>query len=105
VFRSVRFGINESHGKGMAFQFNYLQDAGAFVYDSTRGVYRVDFERVKPAVRELTGLIMTVQAEGNYEKAKGLLEKYAVVRPPMQQALDKLKGIPVDIVPVFALDK
>jgi hypothetical protein len=101
----VRFGINESHGKGMAFQFNYLQDAGAFVYDSTRGVFRVDFERVKPAVRELTGLIMTVQAEGNYEKAKGLLEKYAVVRPPMQQALDKLKGIPVDIVPVFALDK
>jgi len=104
VFRSVRFGINESHGKGMAFQFNYLQDAGAFVYDSTRGVFRVDFERVKPAVRELTGLIMTVQAEGNYEKAKRLLEKYAVARPPMQQALDKLKGIPVDIVPVFALE-
>ncbi len=105
VFRSVRFGINESHGKGMAFQFNYLQDAGAFVYDSTRGVFRVDFERVKPAVRELTGLIMTVQAGGDYKKAKELLGKYAVIRPPMQQALERLKDIPVDIAPVFALEQ
>lgn len=104
VFRSVRFGINESHGKGMAFQFNYLLDAGAFAYDSSRGVFGVDFARIKPAVRELTGLIMTVQAQGNYAKAKELLEKYAVVRPSMQHALDNLKGIPVDIAPVFALE-
>jgi len=104
VFRSVRFGINESHGRGMAFQFNFLLDAGGIVFDSTNSVFRVDLERIKPAVRELTGLIMTVQAEGNYEKAKDLLDRYAVIRPAMQQALDKLKGIPVDIAPVFAVE-
>ncbi len=103
VFRSVRFGIKESHGRGMAFQFNYLTDAGAFTYDSTNGTFRVDVERAKHAVRELTGLIMTVQAEGDYQKAKTLLDTYAVIRPPMQQALDRLKDIPVDIAPVFTV--
>jgi hypothetical protein len=105
VFRSVRFGINEAHGRGMALQFNYLVDRGAFLYDSTAGTFAVDFEKVKPAVRELTGLIMTIQAEGNYAKAKELLETSAVLRPPMQHALDHLKDIPVDIAPTFSLDE
>lgn len=104
VFRSVRFGINEAHGRGMAFLFNTLHDAGAFVYDSSTARFRVDFDAIKPAVRDLTGLIMTVQAEGNYTKARQLLETYAVVRPPMQQALDALKDIPVDIAPMFTLE-
>jgi hypothetical protein len=101
VFRSVRFGIKESHGRGMAFQFNYLEDAGAFVYDNATGTFRVDLEKVKPAVRALTALIMTVQAQGDYARAKELLEKYAVIREPMAKALKKLEAIPVDIAPQF----
>ena len=30
AFRSIRFGLNEAHGKGIALQLNYLLDAGAF---------------------------------------------------------------------------
>lgn len=101
VFRSVRFGIKEAHGRGMAFQFNYLSDAGGFVYDEASGTFTVDMQKIKPAVRDLTALIMTVQAEGNYTRAKELLETYAVMRPPMEKALKKLEAIPVDIVPVF----
>lgn len=103
VFRSVRFGINEAHGRGMAFQFNYLSDKGAFVADSSSGTFRVDVERARTAARDLTALIMTVQAEGNYAKAKELLDSYAVIRPDMQRALDRLKSIPVDIAPSFPL--
>jgi hypothetical protein len=105
VFRSVRFGIMESHGRGMAFQFNYLMDAGALAFDSSKAVFSVDLERIKPAVRELTGLIMTVQAAGNYGRAKELLDTYAVIRPPMQQVLDNLNDIPVDIAPVFMVEE
>ncbi len=101
VFRSVRFGIKEAHGRGMAFQFNYLSDAGGFAYDEASGTFTVDMQKIKPAVRDLTALIMTVQAEGNYAKANELLERYAVMRPPMEKALKKLEAIPVDIVPVF----
>jgi hypothetical protein len=31
TFRSLRFGLNEAHGKGTAMQFNFLFDQGAFV--------------------------------------------------------------------------
>ena len=30
AFRSIRFGVNEAHGRGIAIQLNYFLDAGAF---------------------------------------------------------------------------
>ncbi len=102
VFRSVRFGINEAHGKGTAMIFNYLTDEHAFVLNSASGAYAVDFDRVKPAVAKLTGEIMTLQAKGDYDGAKALLDRYAVIRPPMQKILDKLAPVPVDIEPIFS---
>ncbi len=103
MFRSVRFGINEAHGKGVAVQFNYLTDEGAFVYDAGSGMFSVDITKIKEGARTLSGMIMTIQAEGSYDKAKALFDKYAVVREPMQKALDRLKDVPVDIAPVYPL--
>jgi hypothetical protein len=103
VFRSVRFGIKEAHGRGVAVQFNYLTDEGAIRYDERAGTFHIVPARVKDAVRKLTGEILTIQAEGSYDKAKALLERYGVVRPPMQRALDRLKGVPVDIEPSYPL--
>ncbi|HSB27039.1 MAG TPA: hypothetical protein VLE19_04245 [Pyrinomonadaceae bacterium] len=103
MFRSVRFGITEAHGKGVAMQFNYLTDEGAIKYDEKSGTFSVDHENFKKGVTKLTHDLLTLEAEGSYEKAKAILEKFAVIRPPMQQALDKLKNVPVDIEPVFPL--
>ena len=44
---------------------------------------------------------MTIQAQGDYAKAKALGERLGVVRPPVQRALDKLTDVPVDIEPRF----
>jgi uncharacterized protein YjbJ (UPF0337 family) len=103
AFRSVRFGITEAHGRGIAVQFNYLTDEGAIKFDESKGTFSVDMSRVKEAVRKLTGEIMTLQAEGSYEKAKAMLDRYGVIRPPMQQALKRLTDVPVDIEPQFPL--
>ena len=105
AFRSVRFGITESHGRGIALQFNYLTDEGAIEVNEQTGTFSVNQGKIKDAVRKLTSEILTVQAEGSYEKAKAMLDKYAVIRPPMQKALDRLKDVPVDIEPVFPLAK
>ena len=102
-FRSVRFGITEAHGKGIAVQFNYLTDEGAIKYDESSGTFRIDESRIKEAVSKLTREILTLQAEGSYAKAKAMLDKYGVIRPPMQRALDRLSDVPVDIEPHFPL--
>jgi hypothetical protein len=102
-FRSVRFGITEAHGKGIALQFNYLTDEGAIKFNERAGTFQIDESRIKAAVTKLTREILTLQAEGSYEKAKAMLDKYGVIRPPMQRALDSLGDVPVDIEPHFPL--
>ena len=99
AFRSLRFGLTDAHGKGMALQFNYLADKGGFVANAD-GTFAVDYARIKPAVRDLTHDLLTLEAEGNYTGARHLLDTLGVVRPGMQRALDSLKDIPTDIVPV-----
>jgi hypothetical protein len=102
-FRSVRFGITEAHGKGVAVQFNYLTDEGAIKYNDKAGTFSIDRTKVKQAVRKLTREILTLQAEGSYDKAKSMLDRYGLIRPPMKAALDRLGNVPVDIEPIFPL--
>ncbi len=99
-FRSLRFGLNDAHGKGMALQVNYLMDKGGFV---TRpdGTFAVNYEKIKDAVRDLTHDLLTVEAEGNYQEAKKMLDTLGVIRPEIKQALDRLGDVPVDIEPIF----
>lgn len=104
-FRSVRFGITEAHGKGQALQFNYLLDEGGIKVDESAGTFSIDTAKIKDAVRKLTSEILTIEAEGSYEKAKAMLDKYGLIRPVMQKALDNLGNVPVDIEPNFVLAK
>jgi uncharacterized protein YjbJ (UPF0337 family) len=86
-------------------QFNYLTDEGAFKFNDRTGTFSVDQSKIKEAVRKLTHDILTLQAEGSYEKAKAMLDKYGIIRPPMKAALDRLGDVPVDIEPIFPLAK
>jgi hypothetical protein len=103
MFRSVRFGITEAHGRGVALQFNYLTDEGAIKFNDANGTFSIDHAKIKDSVRKLTRELLTIEAEGSYDKAKTILDKFAVIRAPMQQALDRLKDVPVDIEPIFPL--
>jgi hypothetical protein len=100
AFRSIRFGVNEAHGKGIAIQLNTLLDQRGVVVGPD-GTFAVDPDRIKEGVAALTRDIMTIQAEGNYAKAKELGDRLGVVRPEVKKALDKLESIPVDIEPRF----
>jgi hypothetical protein len=100
AFRSIRFGINEAHGRGQAIQVNYLLDKGGFRV-SADGTFAVDTTKVRQAVADLTRDIMTLQAEGSYAKARTMLDTLGVIRPEVQRVLERLGEIPVDIEPRF----
>jgi len=103
MFRSVRFGLTESHARGVAMQFNYFTDEGAIKFDVKTGKFSADDARMKEAVRKLTHDLLTIEAEGSYDKAKAILDKYSLIRPEMKGALDRLIEVPVDIEPIFPL--
>ncbi|KAK4583656.1 hypothetical protein RGQ29_021685 [Quercus rubra] len=103
-FRSVRFGLQEAHGKGQALQFNWLYDKGAFILHPDE-TFSVDFSRVEGAVESLSREILTIQAKGDKEAANLLLQKYGKMTQPLKIALQKLEKIqvPVDIAPIFPI--
>lgn len=105
MFRSVRFGLTESHARGVAMQFNYFTDEGAIKFDEKTGKFSADDAKMKEAVRKLTHDLLTIEAEGSYDKAKAILDKYSLIRPDMKGALDRLIEVPVDIEPIFPLAK
>ncbi len=100
AFRSLRFGINEAHGRGQAIQLNYLLDNGGFKVNGD-GTFAVDTAKIRENVIALTRDIMTLQAEGSYAKAKQMLDTLGVLRPEAKAVLDKLTSVPVDIEPRF----
>ena len=100
AFRSIRFGINEAHGRGIAIQMNYLLDAGAFTVQPD-GTFAVDEAKIADAVTALTREIMTLQAEGSYAKAKELIDRLGVVRRRCRRCSTGSTTVPVDIEPNF----
>lgn len=100
IFRSVRFGAADAHGKANMVRFNYFKEHGAFTRDDATGTYRVDYDGMKQAVDSLSALILTLQGDGNYAGVDSLMTEKGVVPPQLQADLarvDKL-GIPRDIV-------
>jgi hypothetical protein len=61
----------------------------------------VNAAKIKSAVRDLAHDLLTIEATGDYRKAKEMLDRFGNIRQPMQNALDRLRDVPTDIEPVF----
>jgi hypothetical protein len=99
-FRTLRFGLQDAHAKGMAIQFNYFLDKGAFVANAD-GTFSVDIARMKDAVASLDHDFLTLEATGDYAGTKKLMTSMMLIRPETQKALDRLKSLPTDIEPLY----
>lgn len=105
IFRSVRFGAEEAHGKANLIAFNYIAEKGGWVYDEAAEKFHVDLFSVREAVRSLVHDLLVLQAEGDYEAAKAMIEKYGDTPESMKTVLAKLVHVPVDIRPEFEVLK
>ena len=100
IFRSVRFGAGSAHGKANMVRFNYFFENDAFVRDPATGHYRVDFDNMQAAMTSLSRLILTLQANGDYDGAAEFTTTRGVIGEQLADDLARLAeaGIPVDIV-------
>ncbi len=105
IFRSVRFGITEAHGSGNAIIYNYLLEKGGYEYNPETNKVKVNFDKIYDSVKDLANKLLTIEATGNYNGAKELIVKYAIISPSMKSLIDKLSDIPVDIKPVFQIEE
>jgi len=100
IFRSVRFGAASSHGKANMLEFNYFEKNGAFTRNAKTGKYTVNFEKMIEAVSSLGKNLLTIQGNGDYEGGKKMLTEMGIMKPQLEQDLQKVSNanIPRDII-------
>jgi hypothetical protein len=100
IFRSIRFGASDAHGRANAAQLSFLEEHGAFTRDSASGRYRVDLPKMQAAVEALGERILRFQGDGDYEGVKQFMTTRARISPTLQGDLTRLRnrGIQVDVV-------
>ena len=103
MFRSIRFGITSAHGRANMIQFNYLLSKGAILIDENTGRFRVNFNKIRDAVRDLSREILMIQAHGDYEGAKAFIAKHGDMTKVMEATLDRLAHVPIDIRPMYTI--
>ena len=101
LFRAMRFGTNEAHGKGAAMQYRFLREKGAIVWDEEAKRYRIDLAKIDGAIRDLVAAIVRLQGDGDYAGTKAFLEKYGKTDPQADRVIATMTGIPVDIRPIY----
>jgi len=103
MFRSIRFGLDSAHGGGTAVQANYILEKGGFTVDEKTGRFSVDDRKIQEAIKQLCHDILTIQALGDYQAAKALIDRYRVLSPKLQRAVDAVKHVPIDIFPIYSI--
>lgn len=99
IFRSCRFGAASAHGKANMMQFAHFIESGAITQDPATGYYTVNFEKMKADIAAIASEYITLEGDGDYEKASQLIREKGIVSPGLQKDLDKIAnaGIPKDI--------
>ena len=100
-FRSMRFGTTAAHAKGAAFQYNYFREVGAAEWLPEQGRYRLDFDTLAQAISDLTGMVVRLQGDGDYDAAKAFMDERTELDEAARTVLGNLDEIPYDIRPVY----
>jgi peptidase M49-like protein len=102
IFRTVRFGVAEAHGRAEMMEFNYLSEQGAITRDPKTGRYAFDSAKMPDAIAALAKELLEIEATGDRNRAEQWFKKYGSMPAELKSALANAKDVPVDIDPVSA---
>lgn len=101
IFRTVRFGTAEAHGRAEMMEFNYLSERGA-VWRNAAGRYAIDYEKIPGALADLAKELLEIEATGDRARAESWFKKYDAMPDELKASLKAASDVPVDIDPVFS---
>jgi len=104
IFRTLRFGTGEAHGRAEMMEFNYLLEHHALSQNSD-GTYTIDYAAMPTAIAALTQQLLTFEANGDRAGVEAWMTKYDVMPAALTHALESTSAIPVDITPDFELSQ
>jgi hypothetical protein len=105
IFRTVRFGTGEAHGRAQMMEFNYLTERRAITRDTENGRYAADYQRMPAAIQDLAKELLEQEATGNRQRTESWFKKYDVMPSELRNSLKAASDLPVDIDPVFSFSE
>jgi len=101
IFRTVRFGTGEAHGRAEMMEFNFLSERGAIIdhADAAGRHYVIDFDKMPDAIAALTKELLEIEATGDRARAEAWFAKYDTMPAALHTALEGAKDLPVDVDP------
>ncbi|PYS37960.1 MAG: Zn-dependent hydrolase [Acidobacteria bacterium] len=102
IFRTLRFGTAEAHGRAEMMEFNYLSQEKAIVREAATGRYVIDYGRIPTALAQLAKELLEIEATGDRARAENWFKRYDPMPPDLKTALQNTNDVPVDIDPVFS---
>ena len=103
IFRTVRFGTGEAHGRAEMMEFNYLSSSGAI--RAAGGRYRIDYAKMPDAIQRLAKELLEQEATGDRARADAWFTKYGTMPPALKQALAAARDVPIDVDPIVSFDE
>ena len=103
IFRTVRFGTGEAHGRAEMMEFNYLSSQAAIV--GAGGRYKVDYAKIPGAIERLAKELLEQEATGDRGRAEAWFKKYDIMPSALKQALDGARDVPIDVDPIVSFDE
>ena len=99
IFRTVRFGVGEAHGRAEMMEFNYLSEQKAIMRDAS-GRYHIDYAKMPDSIAALAKELLEQEATGDRARAAAWFNKYDVMPGELKSTLAQLRSVPVDVDPV-----
>ena len=103
LFRSVRFGLDEAHGKAAAISLNYLSENGGIVYDDATNKWSIDFENFEDGIEKLAAELLILEGDGDNEKVQTFFDLWTNETPQLTKAFEAVDDIAIDVLPVRSI--
>jgi hypothetical protein len=105
LFRTVRFGVAEAHGRAEMMEFNYLVEKGAITRDPSTGRYKVNYELMPAGIEGVSKELLEIEATGDRTRAENWFNRYDKMPADLKEALSKTGDVPIDVDPIFSIQE
>ncbi len=93
-------GLEEAHAKGQAIEYNFIKENGGIIFDEKEKRFGINKEKIKFAVEKLAKELNSIEAAGDYQRAKKLTDNYGYLTKELKDAYKSIEDIPVELLPI-----
>ncbi|HOV14130.1 MAG TPA: hypothetical protein PK771_07595, partial [Spirochaetota bacterium] len=103
LLRSMRFGKENAHGLASLIQWNFLNKMDAIFKQEETKTFSINLHKIDSIIEYLLTLILTLQAEGDYEKTNEFINSHSFIDDDLSVYLKEIEDLPIDIYPYYPI--